>query len=106
MMTREIFFRGAVDYSNFGGTLTLNPRAGYWCRLAGISTPVVQLVDARTLFVGPQCLLRNAGANATPVKDASGATLGTLAAGDAAELYLFDISTAAGGWRYRPRTVT
>lgn len=103
MMSAATFFRGTYNNESFTGALDFNPRAGYAVRLSGSSTPVLQLPDARTLAVDTYCVLWNVGATAITVKDASGATVGTLSQNVPRELALFLNTTLAGSWRLMTR---
>jgi hypothetical protein len=63
---------------------------------AGLS---VTFPDATQVSVGQGALVFNAGSNTFTVKGNTGATLGTVASGDAWYFYLTDNSTAAGVWQ-------
>lgn len=53
---------------------------------------------ANQVSVGESALVRNIGANTFTIKDASGGTLGTVAAGTAKLFYINNNSTVAGIW--------
>ena len=103
MMSMATFFRGAYNLEGFSGTVAFNPRAGYAVKLSGVSTPTLTLPDATTLAVDTYGILWNSGATTITVKDASGATVGTLATDIPKELALFLNTTAAGSWRLLTR---
>jgi hypothetical protein len=104
MISKAAYFGGTYNSEAFTGTIAVHPSAGKTWRLAGSSTPVVQMHDARTLKVDLIAAISNSGANLITVKDAAGGTIGTIASGAVKILHLFDTSTQAGVWRLLSRS--
>lgn len=79
-------------YDSAGGT-TISKIMDISATTGGLS---LTFPDARDVSNGEDVLIRNVGANTFTVKDASGATVGTVASGAAKYFYVTDNSTAAG----------
>jgi hypothetical protein len=66
---------------------------------ASVESLSVSFADARMVGTGYTTLFNNVGSNTVTILDSTGATLATVASGEAWEVYLRDNTTAAGLWR-------
>lgn len=104
MITKRTFFRRTANKTLIVGTTPFDPRVALTLRIAGVSTPVLKLVDAQILIPDVYGMWWNVGVGSIAVQDNAGGLIGTIAPDEVHELFLVVNSTAAGIWKLKQRT--
>lgn len=105
MITPARFFGNGLWNAALAADWIVHPRlARIYTALTTTAGLFFLLPDAQKLKLGgPQIILVNAlsSTQSIGVKDGSGASIATVAPGEAREFYLYANSSAAGGWANR-----
>ena len=104
MISASKFYGGAI-YRSISATLTINHRFRRAWSIASTAGQNVDMPDARQAVAGTTIYLINVGSNTFTVRDSAGNTLGTVAAGAAAQCILAVAGTKAGVWALRSRAL-